>query len=58
VVIGSSIQPGGRLNYPAQWDKMKNLFIETSGFTERLPHYLDDDDYRELQMLSIAPERR
>lgn len=29
------------------------IFIETTGFTKRLPDYLQDDEYRELQNFLI-----
>lgn len=29
---------------------MKGLFFETTGFTSRLAQYLDDDEYRQLQI--------
>lgn len=33
-------------------------FVETSAFTERLPHYLSEDAYRLLQLeLAVRPRR-
>jgi mRNA-degrading endonuclease RelE of RelBE toxin-antitoxin system len=37
---------------------VKGLFFETIGFTSRLAHYLNDDEYRQLQLALLAnPER-